>query len=107
MTDASQAAATLSKRAVLSPDGNVLCVALDDGRVVTFNAAALRAACRCAHCRRAQIDGVVPVSRGGVTITRFAPLGHYAINIAFSDGHERGIFPWAYFAELAARESGA
>ena len=28
-------------------------------------------------------------------------VGSYAINIAFSDGHDRGIYPWAYLREIA------
>ena len=25
-----------------------------------------------------------------------APMGHYGVNITFSDGHARGIYPWSY-----------
>ncbi len=30
-------------------------------------------------------------------------VGNYAINIAFSDGHDRGIYPWALLQEFAVR----
>ena len=33
-------------------------------------------------------------------VTAVAPIGDYAINIAFSDGHARGIYPWSYLLEL-------
>jgi prepilin-type processing-associated H-X9-DG protein len=60
----------------------------------------LRAACKCAHCIRARIDGVFAPAFDGITITQVAPIGDYAINIAFSDGHARGIYPWSLLLEL-------
>ena len=57
-------------------------------------------ACRCAHCTRARIDGKFPQSIPGVAIQTLAPMGHYGVNITFSDGHARGIYPWSYLAEL-------
>ena len=83
-------------------DGKELHVTFKTGEQISLHAEKLRAACRCAHCRRAQIDGVFPQRFEAVTVDHVAPMGHYAINIAFSDGHARGIFPWSYLAELAA-----
>jgi DUF971 family protein len=39
-----------------------------------------------------------------VLITDIAPVGHYAVQPRFSDGHESGIFTWAYLYELGARQ---
>jgi DUF971 family protein len=75
---------------------------LDTGAVCSLPAEQLRAACRCAHCRRAQIDGVFTSEFRSVSIVRVASIGNYAVNIEFSDGHARGIYPWSYLAELAA-----
>jgi prepilin-type processing-associated H-X9-DG protein len=50
---------------------------------------------------RARIDGSFPASFDGVAIERLTPIGDYAINIAFSDGHARGIYPWPYLQLLA------
>jgi prepilin-type processing-associated H-X9-DG protein len=83
-------------------EGRELHVALASGRHFVLPAGRLRAACRCAHCRRAQIDGVFPGHFEAIAVAQVAPMGHYGINIAFSDGHARGIFPWSYLAELAA-----
>ena len=102
IANASFAAQATPRKIALSRDGKELHIALESGDEVTLHAERLRAACRCAHCRRAQIDGVFPAAFPSVTIDRFSPLGHYAINIVFSDGHERGIFPWSYLAGLAA-----
>src|SRR5262245_18967365 len=60
----------------------------------------LRAACRCAHCVRARIDGLFPQSFDGIVIEHVSPMGSYGINIGFSDGHARGIYPWAYLSQL-------
>jgi DUF971 family protein len=40
-----------------------------------------------------------------VTITSVEPIGNYAIRLAFSDGHDRGIFPWPYLAEIATEQA--
>lgn len=39
-----------------------------------------------------------------VLITALAPVGHYAIQPQFSDGHESGLFSWDYLYQLGARE---
>jgi prepilin-type processing-associated H-X9-DG protein len=36
-------------------------------------------------------------------IVSIASIGLYAINIAFSDGHARGIYPWPLLREFAAK----
>lgn len=91
-----------SNEAVRADDGRALRLTLDTGALFSLPAERLRAACRCAHCRRAQIDGVFPGEFPSVAITHVAPVGHYAVNLEFSDGHVRGIYPWTYLAELAA-----
>jgi DUF971 family protein len=85
-----------------SADGTELNVALATGQVIKIASAKLRAACRCAQCRRAQIDGDFPDRFEGITIDAVSWVGGYGINLAFSDGHARGIFPFAYLTEIAA-----
>ncbi|HEX7914073.1 MAG TPA: gamma-butyrobetaine hydroxylase-like domain-containing protein [Paraburkholderia sp.] len=55
----------------------------------------LRAACPCAQCRRLRIGGDSRPSACNVAVTDIRPMG-YGIQLVFSDGHERGIFPWQY-----------
>ncbi len=43
---------------------------------------------------------VLQVGKRDVTISAIEPVGHYAIKPVFSDGHESGIFTWAYLREL-------
>jgi DUF971 family protein len=94
-------AAAQGNEALRSADGAALNVTLDSGAAFGLPAEQLRAACRCAHCRRAQIDGVFPAEFPSVTLAGVASIGHYAVNLQFSDGHARGIYPWSYLAELA------
>ena len=94
-----------ANEAVQSPDGRTLHVMLETGAAISLQAQELRAACRCAHCRRAQIDGAFASEFPSITITSVAPIGHYAVNLGFSDGHARGIYPWSYLAELSAGAS--
>ncbi|EHR70133.1 hypothetical protein BurJ1DRAFT_1261 [Burkholderiales bacterium JOSHI_001] len=39
-----------------------------------------------------------------VEIQALAPVGHYAVQPVFSDGHESGIFTWALLYDLGARQ---
>ena len=43
---------------------------------------------------------VLQVGKRDVTVSAIEPVGHYAIKPVFSDGHESGIFTWAYLREL-------
>ncbi len=43
---------------------------------------------------------VLQVGKREVTVTAIEPVGHYAIKPVFSDGHESGIFTWAYLRDL-------
>lgn len=39
-----------------------------------------------------------------VTIEGLTPIGHYGLQPQFSDGHNTGIFSWAYLYELGAKQ---
>lgn len=62
----------------------------------------LRLSCKCAHCTRARFDGRFPERFPGIAITEIGDLG-YGLNISFSDGHNRGIYPKPYLLSLADR----
>ena len=40
-----------------------------------------------------------------VRITALEPVGHYAVQPQFSDGHNTGLFSWDYLYELGADEA--
>ncbi|MEM6680733.1 MAG: gamma-butyrobetaine hydroxylase-like domain-containing protein [Pseudomonadota bacterium] len=37
-----------------------------------------------------------------VQIIRMAPIGRYAVRLIFDDGHDSGLYTWAYLRELSA-----
>ena len=44
------------------------------------------------------------VGKREVTINAAEPVGHYALNLFFSDGHDSGIYSWEYLYELGANQ---
>jgi DUF971 family protein len=50
---------------------------------------------------RAEVEGR-PAVDDDVTIVAVELVGLYAVNLVFSDGEARGIYPWTYLRELAA-----
>ncbi len=43
---------------------------------------------------------VLQLNKSQVGITGIEPQGNYAIKLIFSDGHDTGIYTWAYLQEL-------
>ena len=39
-----------------------------------------------------------------VAISRIEPVGNYAVRIVFDDGHDTGLFAWAYLRELGENQ---
>jgi DUF971 family protein len=85
----------------LNPAKDSLRIAFDTGDTYEFSAEFLRV-----HSPSAEIKGHGNEERkilGGkrtVTIRAVEPTGNYAIRLTFSDGHDSGIFSWAYLAEI-------
>ena len=61
----------------------------------------LRSQCRCAACKQLALQSTPVIAEPGVQLTDATPVGSYAVQLHFSDGHERGIYPWSYLRELA------
>ncbi|RNJ42726.1 hypothetical protein B5V01_22160 [Mesorhizobium erdmanii] len=78
----------------------LLSVTWDDGAVSLIPASMLRARSRAAQQVRAEIEGNKN-SFETVTVTSAEAIGSYAIRLVFSDGHDRGIYPWSYLREIA------
>jgi len=45
-------------------------------------------------------EGALVHGKEHVGITEVEPIGHYAVRLVFDDGHNSGIYTWAYLAEL-------
>jgi DUF971 family protein len=85
-----------------SADLATLVVRTTQDDVVRIAAEQLRLSCKCAHCTRARFDDRFPEAFPGIAIAEIGDLG-YGLNISFSDGHNRGIYPKPYLLSLAGR----
>jgi len=86
-----------------TPDNRNLIVEWESGAVTKLAATTLRTEARDAHTRRAKLDhGQIDVPPD-LTITNLAQVGREGLNITFSDGHDRAIYPFAYLQELSER----
>ncbi len=47
---------------------------------------------------------VLQTGKREVEIVDLTPVGHYALQPKFSDGHDTGIFSWAYLYDLGHRQ---
>jgi DUF971 family protein len=72
-----------------------------DGETM-LDAAALRAACRCADCRAAALSGRTRDVDPDVRLAGASPVGQYALRLLFNDGHDRGIYPWELLRQLSS-----
>jgi DUF971 family protein len=85
--------------------GRALSILWDDADVTTLVAAVLRAGSRAADSVRAIVDSKLLTGNDDVTIVGVEAVGNYALRLSFSDGHDRGIYPWSYLRDLGARTS--
>jgi DUF971 family protein len=93
--------------AITRQDDGSIRIAWDDATDTHWTAGQLRQACPCATCRekkRKDQDApprprMLPVISAAearpLRIDAMRPVGNYAYNIAFSDGHDSGIFSFA------------
>ncbi|PRB44731.1 hypothetical protein CQ009_23505 [Pseudomonas sp. MYb2] len=70
-----------------------------DGQEQQLNHAELRRQCPCSQCRAFRLKGLTPLVDDRVRLIELNPQG-YGVQLVFSDGHQRGIYPWAYLANL-------
>ncbi len=59
----------------------------------------LRGACPCAGCRAARLRGRITAVEETVKVTAIQSFP-YGVQLVFSDGHDRGIYPWNYLYEI-------
>lgn len=80
-------------------------VDFDDGTQVSMPAELLRVESPSAAVQGHSPDQkqTVPGKRG-VNIAAVEPVGHYAIRIKFSDGHDTGIFSWALLHRMGREQ---
>jgi len=81
-------------------------VVWQDGAQSRFGYELLRVECPCADCKGHTPDQAqVITGKQDVGITDFIPVGNYAIQMVFDDGHDSGLFSWDYLRQLHERFS--
>ncbi len=90
----------------IGPDESGLLISWSDGSQTRHTASALREACPCATCREKkaadapgqplQLPVLSMAEARPLGIQGMRPVGNYAYNIAFSDGHDSGIYTFEY-----------
>ncbi|MGE3247130.1 MAG: DUF971 domain-containing protein [Beijerinckiaceae bacterium] len=85
----------------VAPGGEALLLTFDNGEAARLPAQLLWRECRSSDGIMRRLSGAADRPPTGIHIIALRPTGHYALNIAFSDGHDRGIFPWTFLSELA------
>ena len=82
-------------------DRGVLAVTFDDGVSFALPAELLRVMSPSAEVQGHSPEERVTVpGKKAVRILRIEPVGNYAARIVFDDGHDTGLYTWAYLREL-------
>jgi len=84
----------------LDTDAGQLSIHWPDARVQKLDTAMLRRSCRCADCLSAARAGTQALPARALQISRIVPVGSYGVQLAFNDGHGRGIYSWSYLRSL-------
>ena len=83
----------------------VLDIAFEDGKEFSLPFELLRVYSPSAEVRgHGQGQEVLQVGKRDVGITGVEPVGNYAIQPTFSDGHNTGLFSWDYLYRLGAEQ---
>ena len=96
----------LPTRIVVHQQSRALELAFDDGKVFRLSFEYLRV-----HSPSAEVRGhgpgqeVLQVGKREVGVERIEPVGHYAIQIFFDDGHSTGLYSWDYLHWLGTQEA--
>jgi DUF971 family protein len=95
----------------IQPIGNELAVRWDDGSESFIPLKRLRHACPCAGCKgEMDIMGNIyknpekPLTPAAFELVRIASVGGYAVQPAWADGHNSGIYSFEYLRRVAAEK---
>ncbi len=84
---------------------HLLEIAFDDGASFSLPCEFLRV-----YSPSAEVSGhgpgqeVLQTGKQNVNIIGIEPVGHYAVKLAFSDGHDTGLYSWDYLYELGTHQ---
>ena len=85
----------------------VLTISWNDGRECSYSFAGLRAVCPCVLCQGGHANMGRPADKlllqksqnDALNLDAATAVGSYAIQFAWNDGHDSGIYTWDYLYE--------
>lgn len=81
--------------------GRALRVSFDDGSCFDLSAEYLRVESPSAEVRgHSPSERKTVAGKANVAVRDMAVMGNYAVRLVFDDGHDTGIYTWAYLREL-------
>ncbi len=90
-------------RITVAKDKQSIEVQFSDSHSHSFTAEILRVLSPSAEVQgHSEAERKLVGGKKNVSVSNIEPVGNYAIRIIFSDGHDTGLFSWAFLAELAA-----
>jgi DUF971 family protein/molybdopterin converting factor small subunit len=84
----------------LHQKSRILEISFDDGARFDLPCEYLRVFSPAAEVRVAEAQGHLVVDKQDVNITAITPVGQYAIQLHFDDGHDSGIYAWQTLYDL-------
>ena len=89
----------------LHQKSRILEIAFDDGKRFSLPCEYLRVFSPSAEVRgHGPGQEVLQVGKRDVEIKEIEPVGIYAVKLAFSDGHDTGLYSWEYLHELGEKQ---
>ena len=82
-------------------DENLLAITWDDGKFSRLPIWYLRGWCSCAACQGHQQRVVYHPADESTHLAEMWEVGAYALGMRFSDGHDTGIYRWAWLRILS------
>ncbi len=90
----------------LSPDKRMLKIAFGEAGAYEIDAELLRVQSPSAEVRgHTEAERKTVGGKRNVLIVGVEPVGNYAIRLRFDDGHDTGIYAWAYLHDLGANRA--
>ncbi len=96
----------MTRPTAIKRSGEVLNLTWSDGHTSSIPIKVLRDECPCAGCKGETILGThypPPLKifqEGMYELTKLVPIGQYAIQAYWRDGHDTGIYSWEYLLAL-------
>lgn len=83
----------------------LLKVTFDDGSLFELPSEYLRVYSRSAEVKgHGRGEGILQTGKENVKITDVQPVGNYAVQLFFDDGHSTGLYTWPFLYELGSEK---